>query len=67
MCKQPGDIWRLVYRLNPDDDDERELQEARVRARVQQHLDCIGETTPLAHSRSVTWDQRPIAYRRPDT
>ena len=46
MHKQPHDIWRIDYQLGPDDDDEYELQEARVRERVQQHLDWIGETTP---------------------
>jgi 3-(3-hydroxy-phenyl)propionate hydroxylase len=46
MHKQPHDIWRIDYQLGPDDDDEYELQEARVRERVQQHLDWIGEKTP---------------------
>lgn len=46
MHKQPYDIWRIDYQLGPEDDDEYELQEARVRERVQQHLDWIGERAP---------------------
>ncbi len=46
MHKQPDDIWRIDYQLDPNDDEDYELLEARVRSRIQQHLDWIGETTP---------------------
>jgi 3-(3-hydroxy-phenyl)propionate hydroxylase len=46
MHKQPEDIWRIDYQLAADQDETVELQEARVRSRIQCHLDYIGERTP---------------------
>ncbi len=43
MHRQPEDIWRIDYQLRDDEDDQAELQEARVRARVDSHLRMIGE------------------------
>jgi 3-(3-hydroxy-phenyl)propionate hydroxylase len=43
MHRQPEDIWRIDYQLRDDEDDQAELQEARVRARVDAHLRMIGE------------------------
>ncbi len=44
--KQPDDIWRIDYQLREEDDAEAELLEARIRRRIQTHLDYIGERTP---------------------
>jgi 3-(3-hydroxy-phenyl)propionate hydroxylase len=43
MHKQPEDIWRVDYQLRDDEDAEAELAEERVRARIADHLDWIGE------------------------
>ncbi len=44
--KMARDIWRVDYALDPDEDEEAEMQEARVKERIKRHLDYIGETTP---------------------
>jgi 3-(3-hydroxy-phenyl)propionate hydroxylase len=44
--KMARDIWRVDYALDPDDDEETEMQEDRVKAQIQRHLDYIGEKTP---------------------
>jgi 3-(3-hydroxy-phenyl)propionate hydroxylase len=46
MHRQPGNIWRLDYQLRPDEDPERATDPDRVRPRIQQHLDFIGERGP---------------------
>ncbi len=44
--KMARDMWRVDYALDADEDEEAEMQEARVRERIARHLDYIGETTP---------------------
>ncbi len=44
MHKQPGDIWRVDYQLLDGEDEKEALSESRIRARIQTHLDMIGET-----------------------
>ncbi len=44
--KMARDIWRVDYALDPEDDEETEMQEDRVKARIGRHLDYIGEKTP---------------------
>ena len=46
LHKMARDIWRIDYALDPEDDEETEMQEARVKAQIQRHLDYIGEKTP---------------------
>lgn len=46
MHKQCDDVWRIDYQIVADASDEEELDEARVTARIAQHLDFIGEKTP---------------------
>ena len=46
MHKQPDDIWRVDYQLHEDESDEQALDEQRVRARIQSHLEFIGEDSP---------------------
>ncbi len=46
--KMARDMWRIDYALDPHDDEEVEMQEARVKERIKRHLDYIGETTPWA-------------------
>jgi 3-(3-hydroxy-phenyl)propionate hydroxylase len=43
MHKQPDDIWRIDYQLLDEQDTGQELQEPRVRERIQQQLDLVGE------------------------
>jgi 3-(3-hydroxy-phenyl)propionate hydroxylase len=40
---QPGDILRIDYQLRQNEHDEEELQESRVRARIDAHLEMLGE------------------------
>lgn len=44
--KMARDMWRIDYALDADDDEDAEMQEARVKQRIKRHLDYIGETTP---------------------
>ncbi|MDA1308810.1 MAG: FAD-dependent oxidoreductase [Proteobacteria bacterium] len=46
MHKQPDGLWRVDYQLREDQDPEVELQPERIKARIQSHLDLIGETAP---------------------
>src|SRR5690606_26885683 len=46
MHKQPDDIWRIDYQLREEDDEQYELQEQRIRERINAHLAFIGETAP---------------------
>jgi 3-(3-hydroxy-phenyl)propionate hydroxylase len=43
MHRQPDDVWRIDYQIRDDEDSAIELQEERVRARVDAHLQMIGE------------------------
>ncbi len=42
LHRQPDDILRIDYQLGPDEDPQAELEEDRVLARLQAHLDYIG-------------------------
>ena len=44
--KMPRDMWRIDYALDADEDEDAEMQEARVKQRIKRHLDYIGETAP---------------------
>lgn len=46
MHKMACDIWRIDYQLDDDADEVAELEQERVKRRIAQHLDWIGETTP---------------------
>jgi 3-(3-hydroxy-phenyl)propionate hydroxylase len=51
---QPDDIWRIDYQLRDEEDAEEALREENVRARIQSHLDLIGERSPWRlHWRSL--------------
>jgi 3-(3-hydroxy-phenyl)propionate hydroxylase len=41
--RQPENILRIDYQLRPQESDEQELQEPRVRARIEAHLEMLGE------------------------
>lgn len=43
MHKQPDNIWRIDYQLPDDADEEAELDEARIRGRIQSLLDMLRE------------------------
>jgi len=42
---QPENILRIDYQLRPEETDEQELQESRVRARIDAHLEMLGAGT----------------------
>jgi 3-(3-hydroxy-phenyl)propionate hydroxylase len=46
MHRQPGDIWRIDYQLDPSEDAEAETQEDRIRARIAGHLAWLGDDRP---------------------
>jgi 3-(3-hydroxy-phenyl)propionate hydroxylase len=51
---QPDNIWRIDYQLRDDEDADQAQREESVRARIQSHLDMIGERTPWRlHWRSL--------------
>jgi len=46
MHKQPGNIWRIDYQLDPSEDAEIETQEEAIRARITKHLDWLQNDLP---------------------
>lgn len=46
MHRQPDDIWRVDYQLQPEDDAELEVSEQRVQERIGRHLDWVGSIVP---------------------
>lgn len=46
MHKQPGNIWRIDYQLDPSEDAEIETQEEAIRARIAKHLDWLRNDLP---------------------
>ncbi|WP_249123866.1 FAD-dependent oxidoreductase [Saccharopolyspora erythraea] len=46
LHRQPDDIWRVDYQLQPGADPELEADEQRVRERIARHLDWLGNDRP---------------------
>ncbi|WP_129977612.1 FAD-dependent monooxygenase [Rhodococcus sp. Q1] len=46
MHKQPGNIWRIDYQLDPSEDAEIETQEDAIRTRIAKHLDWLRNDLP---------------------
>ncbi|MBB3082411.1 FAD-dependent oxidoreductase [Geodermatophilus sabuli] len=46
MHRQPGDIWRIDYQLDPAEDAEVETGEDRIRARIASHLAWLQNDRP---------------------
>ena len=46
MHRQPNDIWRIDYQLDPGEDAEAETQEERICARITDHLAWLGHEGP---------------------
>ncbi len=46
MHKQPRDIWRIDYQLDPSEDAELETQEDRIRDRITRHLEWLQNELP---------------------
>ncbi|PID96090.1 MAG: aromatic ring hydroxylase [Actinomycetales bacterium] len=62
MHRQPHDIWRVDYQIDPRADVDAELQEDRIREQIAQHLDWLGNDVPwtlewhglyMAHARAL--------------
>ena len=46
MHRQPHDIWRIDYQLQPGEDAEEETREERIRARITDHLAWLDHDGP---------------------
>ena len=46
MHRQPNDIWRIDYQLDPGEDAEVETREDRIRSRIANHLQWLGDDRP---------------------
>ncbi|MGY1644411.1 FAD-dependent oxidoreductase [Geodermatophilus sp. SYSU D00703] len=46
MHRQPNDVWRIDYQLDPGEDAETETAEERIRARIASHLAWLGDERP---------------------
>jgi 3-(3-hydroxy-phenyl)propionate hydroxylase len=46
MHRQPHDIWRIDYQLDPGEDADVETQEHRIRARIASHLQWLQNDRP---------------------
>src|SRR3954447_20544636 len=46
MHRQPHDIWRIDYQLDPSEDAEVEIREDRIRARIASHLQWLRNDRP---------------------
>lgn len=46
MHKQPKNIWRIDYQLDPSEDAEVETQEDRIRERITRHLEWLRSDLP---------------------
>jgi 3-(3-hydroxy-phenyl)propionate hydroxylase len=46
LHKHRDDLWRFDYQLRPDEDADAAVEPANVLARVQSHLDLMGERAP---------------------
>ncbi|MFD1812712.1 FAD-dependent monooxygenase [Rhodococcus gannanensis] len=46
MHKQPKDIWRIDYQLDPSEDAELETREDRIRDRITRHLEWLQNELP---------------------
>lgn len=46
MHRQPNDIWRIDYQLDPSEDAEVETREDRIKARIATHLEWLGDDRP---------------------
>lgn len=46
MHRQPNDIWRIDYQLDPTEDAEAETREDRIRARIARHLEWLQNDRP---------------------
>ena len=46
MHRQPSDIWRIDYQLDPSEDAEVETREERIRTRIASHLAWLGDDRP---------------------
>jgi 3-(3-hydroxy-phenyl)propionate hydroxylase len=62
MHRQPDDIWRIDYQLDPEADVDAELRADRIRERVARHLAWLGSEVPwtlewhglyMAHARAL--------------
>lgn len=61
LHRQPGDIWRFDCQLPPDASPSAELDPERVRARVAQHLDWLGNTEPWSLEWASVYSARAMS------
>lgn len=61
MHKQPKNIWRIDYQLDPAEDAEIETQEDAIRARITKHLDWLCNDLPWTLEWSGFYSARALA------
>lgn len=63
MHKQPKNIWRIDYQLDPSEDAEIETQEEAIRARITKHLDWLQNDLPWTLEWHGFYSARALALR----
>ncbi len=63
MHKQPGNIWRIDYQLDPSEDAEIETREDAIRARITKHLDWLQNDLPWTLEWHGFYSARALALR----
>ena len=63
MHKQPKNIWRIDYQLDPSEDAEIETQEDAIRARITKHLDWLQNDLPWTLEWHGFYNARALALR----
>jgi 3-(3-hydroxy-phenyl)propionate hydroxylase len=63
MHKQPKNIWRIDYQLDPSEDAEIETQEDAIRARIAKHLDWLQNDLPWTLEWHGFYSARALALR----
>lgn len=63
MHKQPNDIWRIDYQLDPSEDAEIETQEDAIRARITKHLDWLQNDLPWTLEWNGFYHARALALK----
>ena len=63
MHKQPKNIWRIDYQLDPSEDAEIETREDAIRARITKHLDWLQNDLPWTLEWHGFYSARALALR----
>lgn len=61
MHQQPNNIWRIDYQLDPSEDAEVETQDARIRERIERHLNWLDNDKPWTLEWKGFYNARALA------